>query len=112
MRAASTIFAAVFVTILSCRVGFSQTACLEETRQDSVLRAVRERSSLATGLTLRAAMIPRLTDTVIILKTEHMQDPINAQVPVFAFYAVRPAFFKLEGSRVASVTVELDDESE
>jgi len=87
--------------------GFCQSICADDQRKADAVRAVRAQSN--SDLPLQATLLPALTDDVISLETRGLAHALGADLPIVSFYRVAPSIYQMEGNRVVSETVELDN---
>ena len=92
---------------LLCPTGPCQSTCAEEQRQAAAVGAVRAQSH--SDLPLQATLLPSLTDDAISLETNGLAHTLGANVHIVNFYKVIPSSYQLEGNKLVSETVELDN---
>lgn len=108
MRYHLVLFALSNILLGFLGAGF-QLDCSEEQKTSDVVRAVREQSH--TDLTLRATLVPDLSDDMIFLETGG-EPGRGKQVRLVSFYRVAVAPYRLEGDRVEMGSVVVDSSPE
>jgi hypothetical protein len=89
--------------------GHCQSICPDEQRQ-AAIGAIR--SQLHLEFPLQAIALPSLTDDVISIETNGLPRPVGTQVEIMNFYKIIPSSYQLDGNKIVSKTVELDNYKE
>lgn len=92
---------------LLCPTGPCQSSCADEQKQAAAKGVVR--AQLHSDLPLQVTQLPGLTDDVISLETNGLAHALGTNVHIVSFYKVVPSSYQLEGNKLVSETVELDN---